>query len=57
MPRRSFNLGQGSPAGQRMADERVAPMMNRQRAEPIPAERAARGVEPAPQDAAVEWLA
>ncbi len=54
MPRRGLNLGQRSAAGERMADERVPPVVDRQRAQPIPAEYATRRVEAAPRDVAVE---
>jgi len=54
--RRSFHLGQGSAAGQRMADESVPPVVDGERAEPVPAQDPAGGPEPEPKNVAVERM-
>ena len=53
MPRRSLHLRQRPASSKRVADEGMAPVMDGQRAEAIPAQDAAGRVEAAPQDVAI----
>ncbi len=54
---RGLDLCERPPVGERMANESVPPVVDRQRSEPIPAQDAARCVEPAAEDVVIEGLA
>src|SRR4029079_17659024 len=57
MPGRSLHLGQCSTSGQRMADERMPTVVNCQRSQAIPAQDAARRMESAAENVAIERIA